>query len=1360
MMRVARVLAGLLILVGSATATTPPPTVPVTFLIEGPGGTTLNTSSSQLKIKPHLPFRITASTGEYWLIPAYEQTITVTSTTGDQIILLHPNLAGATSYTISPETYYEYRWTGYSGTGATSGKVQTTAGSANVEWGEIHIDDDEAVNSTAYLLPTDVISGTGIDVGIEGGSVRITNTGPGSGTLTGIGAGVAVQIGGTSAVPIVSVDSGAITPSYSNVQGAPANTVQSVQPGVAVQIGGTSTAPIVSVDSGAVTPSWSNIQGAPASVVEGVDPGVAVQIGGTSTRPSVSVDSGAVTPSYSNVQGRPGNTVEGLDAGVSTQVGGTSTRPVVNVDSSTVTPSWTNVQGRPSPVESLQNGVATVIGGTSTSPLVNVDSAAVTPSYSNLQGGLTTGIATQIAGTSNAVQVNVDSGAITPTWSNIQGAPANTVLGIDPGLSTQVAGTSTRPSINVDSATITPSYANIIGGLVDGLSTQVAGTSSAPSINVDSSNLTPSYARLQGGLAAGIATQVTGTSGAPQVNVDSSAITPTYSNLQGGIVAGLSTQVGGTSNAVAINVDSATITPSYEKIVGGLVAGLSTQVAGTSSAPSINVDSATITPSYSKLQGGLVAGVGTSIGGTSNAPQVDVDSGAITPTWTNVQGRPSAFIEGVDAGVAVQIGGTSTRPIVSVDSGAITPSYSNLQGGIAAGIATQVSGTSNAPQVNVDSGAVTPSYANLQGGLAAGTSTQVAGTSGAPQVNVDSANLTPSYARLQGGLVDGTSTQIAGTSDAPKVNVDSGNLTPTYAKLQGGLVNGVGTSVGGTSNAPSVDVDSATITPTYANIQSKPAAFPIIVQEEGSGTDVATTINVSSLMAGFVADVPGTLATLSITPTTFMKNGVPFAQPSHINFVGTANATVDSAGILNLELGSGGSGSGSASGDVLPLWDARRNDSFTALASSTVGVSYTTADSGAEHIDLTGGVVTIPEDGYYLVSFKTTSVLTASAQTQLFLYRNATVIEWRYQAGTEYVDVSVPVSCTAGDVLNVSVTAASDSYSTWTADAGYATRFFGYRLPDTELAGAGGGTAVGGDLAGSTTNATVSGLEGYDMTYPSTPPSDGMVWAYDSSTGKFTLEAQSGGGGASTDANLGFYDHLHVHRTAANTVNVSANYIVLSADGANSSAHSIVNENIDISASVGAGGPDEASLDTSSRWLSLWLIAKADGTIDGLVSDDTESPDMPSGYTTKFRVGWVRNDSSSNFVDYFQDGTDVTFLWETYSTGRVLSGGTSTSFATVSAASFAPPTAHRLLATGSMTGVSGESWMRVRYPGSTAHIVPIQYFGATGVTSTLQWPWVPVWLNASIEFQYQINGGSANMDVVGYIDRIGEWPFD
>jgi hypothetical protein len=135
-----------------------------------------------------------------------------------------------------------------------------------------------------------------------------------------------------------------------------------------------------------------------------------------------------------------------------------------------------------------------------------------------------------------------------------------------------------------------------------------------------------------------------------------------------------------------------------------------------------------------------------------------------------------------------------------------------------------------------------------------------------------------------------------------------------------------------------------------------------------------------------------------------------------------------------------------------------------------------------------------------------------------------------------------------------------------------------------------------------------------------------------------------------------------------------------------STGHSMMLSNIsvtiDITASA-ANGLDTGS-EASATWYYGYVIAKADGTVAGLFSASATSPTLPSGYTYAMLATVVRNNSFSNFLAYRQRGNEVFYE----ARQNALSGGSSTTEATVSLAAFVPPIAHSFLFTDSASATN------------------------------------------------------------------------
>jgi hypothetical protein len=113
---------------------------------------------------------------------------------------------------------------------------------------------------------------------------------------------------------------------------------------------------------------------------------------------------------------------------------------------------------------------------------------------------------------------------------------------------------------------------------------------------------------------------------------------------------------------------------------------------------------------------------------------------------------------------------------------------------------------------------------------------------------------------------------------------------------------------------------------------------------------------------------------------------------------------------------------------------------------------------------------------------------------------------------------------------------------------------------------------------------------------------------------------------------------------------------------------------VDITNSVGALGLDQGT-ESSSTWYAIVLIGDSTGVLSPSAvlvdaSDYAGSIVLPSGYDIYRRVGWVRNDSSSDFLQYKQVMHHVSF----YEDHSISSALTSSSWTDISCTSFCPTT--------------------------------------------------------------------------------------
>lgn len=160
------------------------------------------------------------------------------------------------------------------------------------------------------------------------------------------------------------------------------------------------------------------------------------------------------------------------------------------------------------------------------------------------------------------------------------------------------------------------------------------------------------------------------------------------------------------------------------------------------------------------------------------------------------------------------------------------------------------------------------------------------------------------------------------------------------------------------------------------------------------------------------------------------------------------------------------------------------------------------------------------------------------------------------------------------------------------------------------------------------------------------------------------------------------YENLTVSKSSAAAVAVTADSLVLTDANNRDRRFTSVSETITITTS-GASGLDTGS-EASATWYHLWIIAKPDGTINGLMSLSSTAPTLPSGYTYKGYVGAIYNDGSGDLIDYLQRGDVV----DTAS-GTPLSSGSATSVTSVSLAAIVPSTARTFRCSLSISDTGG-----------------------------------------------------------------------
>lgn len=119
------------------------------------------------------------------------------------------------------------------------------------------------------------------------------------------------------------------------------------------------------------------------------------------------------------------------------------------------------------------------------------------------------------------------------------------------------------------------------------------------------------------------------------------------------------------------------------------------------------------------------------------------------------------------------------------------------------------------------------------------------------------------------------------------------------------------------------------------------------------------------------------------------------------------------------------------------------------------------------------------------------------------------------------------------------------------------------------------------------------------------------------------------------------------------------------------------------SAGAGASGLDTGTL-AATTWYSVWAIWNGT-TAAGLLSLSATAPTMPSGYTHKARVGWIRTDGTANKypIGFNQKGRTAQLM-----VGQTLASGVVSGTVAVSVSAFVPSTASRISLTYSAPAVA------------------------------------------------------------------------
>jgi len=193
---------------------------------------------------------------------------------------------------------------------------------------------------------------------------------------------------------------------------------------------------------------------------------------------------------------------------------------------------------------------------------------------------------------------------------------------------------------------------------------------------------------------------------------------------------------------------------------------------------------------------------------------------------------------------------------------------------------------------------------------------------------------------------------------------------------------------------------------------------------------------------------------------------------------------------------------------------------------------------------------------------------------------------------------------------------------------------------------------------------------------------------------------------------------------------------------------------------TGANGRNVDTAETADKWYAVYVILNpTTSTVAAFLinEDDVGAFTFPAGYTVKRRVGWVRNDSGSDFRDFRSTGGGFArqvFYNEDRSNLLALWMGSSTTWSTVSCAEWIPP--DQILGRfNGYTWAGSEQYVEWRVTGSTLAIAAGMWATQTPDLGGLGANWEhPV--DSSRQIDYRVSSGSSDADlfVYGYVDDL------
>lgn len=212
---------------------------------------------------------------------------------------------------------------------------------------------------------------------------------------------------------------------------------------------------------------------------------------------------------------------------------------------------------------------------------------------------------------------------------------------------------------------------------------------------------------------------------------------------------------------------------------------------------------------------------------------------------------------------------------------------------------------------------------------------------------------------------------------------------------------------------------------------------------------------------------------------------------------------------------------------------------------------------------------------------------------------------------------------------------------------------------------------------------------------------------------------------------------------------------------------SAINENFEIAwegtlaadiSLQGAGGLDSNDVEAADTWYAVHVIGDTSENypVAAMLSSSPSAPTLPPGYNVFRRMGWVRNDSNSDFLKFFQAGSSQDRHYEydvPVASLQVLASGNAIVPTPVDLSALAPPGASRCSLRATVVVAIITRSASIRPTGATSATPPIRIL--PGITaSTTAFVQLNLAGSESVDYSMENAADTLDLDLLGFDDEI------